>query len=441
MPHRRGTHSRLAITKRHRSYTARRRRREAFSLPPTEHIFTEAVPTNSLSADEPSNVAVLADSVREYTESLEQLGRERLSQQTDSQHLRDGSGLSAALPTRRVLEEIEPVSRELHDIVAIFDTTVDQFGLERLVSSIDGSPSKSVVEDLDRTFHQAATFCRASLAARLNCSTRCSRCGSQIRADLLRGLVAAVNDPDRSLAETVDEGVELGIDRPIPATGLFPTYDKKREDESLQLLRLHQLANYTSVEASSDITENLILEEVNKGRMRRLSESESAATDLTFARMALLTKSPKSPGDPPSYRIVDDYRRNGLNARMSCAETVSLPRLVDLRRTMADLLGGLHSILHSSDTASVFSEEDLLPHFFEYDIASAFRNLFMHPRDRRRLCVRVNGHCYQHLALPFGVRLAPYHWCRFAACVIRLLGKILRCILRDLPYLNLGGLI
>ena len=44
----------------------------------------------------------------------------------------------------------------------------------------------------------------------------------------------------------------------------------------------------------------------------------------------------------------------------------------------------------------------------KFDVESAYRNITVHPSDRYLLGMKWHGHYYVDLALPFGLRLAPY---------------------------------
>ncbi|KAF4646649.1 hypothetical protein FOL46_005351, partial [Perkinsus olseni] len=91
-------------------------------------------------------------------------------------------------------------------------------------------------------------------------------------------------------------------------------------------------ANYKSVEMNQAVTERLIEEEVRLNRMRELSPEEAADPRRVFARMALLEKKSAAAAGPASsadtgqsllsrYRLVEDYKRNGLNEAMHPVET------------------------------------------------------------------------------------------------------------------------
>ncbi|KAF4685942.1 hypothetical protein FOZ60_005921 [Perkinsus olseni] len=358
-----GKRSRTSTTERRRRYTRRRRAESAFLPPPTECGQDPRSPVEK-------NDSSMLPSLQRYVESLTSLGKEHFSA-VSAEPLRDGSGLGARLPSQHTSEALYSEQPDTKLVTDIFVNCVKKNKLELLVQSIHGTPSKEQVSSLERTLTCAASECQAALATALHCSSRKAHCGAPVRADILRKLILALHDPDTSLADQVDEGVSLGVDHAIPKTGLFPEYTKRKEDEALQLLRLQNLANYTSAEEDPSVTEDIILEEVQKGRMIQLSKAEASDPERVFARMALIKK-----GHPS-------------------------------------------------------------PVFFGYDVASAFRNLYVHPSDVHRLCVRVNGKAYQHRALPFGVRLAPFHWCRIAAAVIRILRKLIQCFAPDLPFASL----
>ncbi|KAF4738288.1 hypothetical protein FOZ62_006402, partial [Perkinsus olseni] len=103
-------------------------------------------------------------------------------------------------------------------------------------------------------------------------------------------MLALVEDPDIGLPNSADEGVSLGIDHPAEPTGVYPVFEKKRDDLNLEQLRFRVMANYKSVESNPVVTEKLISDEVALESLRRLNDDEAMDPGRHFAKMALLEK-------------------------------------------------------------------------------------------------------------------------------------------------------
>ncbi|KAF4719493.1 hypothetical protein FOZ63_007393, partial [Perkinsus olseni] len=330
-----------------------------------------------------------------------------------------------------------------------------EFGVDKAIASISGAPSPDQAFLLESKVGQAAAKCSRCLASYLRCSQRSASSGSPIKVELLSALVRALRDKDVTLAQDIDHGLSLGIDRPLEPTGLFPPYSHHDQASALERFHLGIRANYKSVEMNQAVTERLIEEEVRLNRMRELSPEEAADPRRVFARMALLEKKSAAAAGPASsadtgqsllsrYRLVEDYKRNGLNEAMHPVETVSLPALADLQRVTQDFLYTLSlvpgdlprpPVVPGAPVLPTDSQvEALTPTFTSFDISSAFRHLFMCSADRFRLSTSVNGRSFEHRAMPFGTKVAPYHWCRLGACIGRLQRELLHRLLNGVPH-------
>ncbi|KAF4719492.1 hypothetical protein FOZ63_007393, partial [Perkinsus olseni] len=294
------------------------------------------------------------------------------------------------------------------------------FGVDKAIASISGAPSPDQAFLLESKVGQAAAKCSRCLASYLRCSQRSASSGSPIKVELLSALVRALRDKDVTLAQDIDHGLSLGIDRPLEPTGLFPPYSHHDQASALERFHLGIRANYKSVEMNQAVTERLIEEEV---RLNRMHTGQS-----------LLSR----------YRLVEDYKRNGLNEAMHPVETVSLPALADLQRVTQDFLYTLSlvpgdlprpPVVPGAPVLPTDSQvEALTPTFTSFDISSAFRHLFMCSADRFRLSTSVNGRSFEHRAMPFGTKVAPYHWCRLGACIGRLQRELLHRLLNGVPH-------
>ncbi|KAF4652353.1 hypothetical protein FOL47_011139 [Perkinsus chesapeaki] len=293
----RGIRSHTSILTRRKRYSANKRARELLTSPP-----------DGVQDYEISDVGHTLVDITSYIDFLTDLGKEHLAS-TNADPLRDGTGLNALLPSQHLTNALYSLPEVAKDVTNVFVKSVENNNLVDFVGRLKGSPTEKEVKVLEQRFGDAAQQCRSSLAKILHCSTRKSQCGASIRSDILRNLISALHDPDSSLSSEVDAGVSLGISQPLRKTGIFPPYTKKRDAEELQLLRLHQLANYTSASEDASIIEDIISKEIRLGRMKPLSLDEANDPSRVYAKMALIKKI-GSASSKPKYRIVEDYRRN-----------------------------------------------------------------------------------------------------------------------------------
>ncbi|KAF4649372.1 hypothetical protein FOL47_002149, partial [Perkinsus chesapeaki] len=317
MPYRsrRSTAAKLRQKKR---YSARRREKAQIHSPPRTFLRPDYVPYQATGKpwEAPDD-----EMIQGHVDLLLHNGIEKVREQS-SKEVRDGTGVGAPLPSEFVCSSSRDQSLP---ILEVFEESMALFGLPELLKSIKGHPSLDKLKRLDTKFEEAAEHCRRSLCCLLGCSGRKSQCGSPLRPELLQAFIQSLRDLDTSLPHEIDSGVSLGIDEPLEPTGLFPAYSKDAQAVALEELRLRFRANYQSVENNPAVTEELIQDEVKLGRMRQITNVEAADPRRVFARMALLEKKSSIAGssEPLSsrFRIVEDYRRNHLNARMRPSET------------------------------------------------------------------------------------------------------------------------
>ncbi|KAF4677994.1 hypothetical protein FOL47_006941 [Perkinsus chesapeaki] len=300
---------------------------------------------------------------------------------------RDGTGLVAATPSELSRGSCSPNLQRVADLFLAEAKVIEESGL---LSSVCGSLAESQIPNVAAAFNEATGRLVPDLCSLLNCSPRTSSCGSPVRAELGKALCELIGDPDCDIFTQIDEGLSLGVDRPLQPSGIFPAARSKahinREMEVFNLKKAHR--NFSSVEAAPDVCLALLRREVALGRMSELSYFEAQKDPKRlYARMAMI---PKSDG---SYRLIEDHTASSLNDACQLPETCSLPRA-------CDLAAGLKDLYH---TRSGLPPE---PH----------------------AC---------HKALPFGAAASPFHWCRGSASVIRLTNALLRFILAHARFLSI----
>ncbi|KAF4650709.1 hypothetical protein FOL47_000903 [Perkinsus chesapeaki] len=370
---------------------------------------------------------------REHVAQLRKAGHAAVGKQLTDTGFQDGTGLSAKKPSDFAATCCAP---ELPVVASILFEEASAIATLEWFRGLKGAPSGSQAKALETTFSSAAASAVARLCKVLDCSDRSASCGSPIRAPLGSALAKVTNDPDVHLFSEVDVGLNLGVDPPIHPTGTFPPAKSKKDlDKAMEVFNLKRTyQNFASVELRPEICKVILDREVALGRMRRLSAAQaSQASHRLYARMALI---PKSSGE---YRLIEDHSGSGLNAQCSLSETCSLPRSCDIRSGLADLFAGSRapSVCHCR---SVFPRKRLDSYdylFLKYDIASAYRHLFVREVDRPRVSVRLGQDVYESLALPFGAGTSPFHWCRASASLCRIVAACLRCTFGHEKFLSL----
>ncbi|KAF4705949.1 hypothetical protein FOZ62_001656 [Perkinsus olseni] len=246
----RSRRSSAARNRQRRRYTSRLRERTRVRSPP--HVPRTAL-THARSFEAPS-----ADSVLDHVQDLFDRGVEHL-QGKSLAPIRDGTGLGSALPSEFVCSS--PEEQSLQVLSIILDAS-REFGVDKAIASISGAPSPDQAFLLESKVGQAAAKCSRCLASYLRCSQRSASSGSPIKVELLSALVRALRDKDVTLAQDIDHGLSLGIDRPLEPTGLFPPYSHHDQASALERFHLGIRANYKSVEMNQAVTERLIEEEI-----------------------------------------------------------------------------------------------------------------------------------------------------------------------------------
>ncbi|KAF4650549.1 hypothetical protein FOL47_001072, partial [Perkinsus chesapeaki] len=217
------------------------------------------------------------------------------------------------------------------------------------------------------------------------------------------------NDP--KLCEDIDRGMSLGFSGELEPSNVFPPHfstseERVTEDEVLVNLR-RSFRNYRSAESESHTVLSMIQDEVRLGRMRPLSKQEMWDEQRCFSRVAAIPKA-----DCSELRLVEDYRRSKANERIRLVERVCLPRLRDIVKM-------LQHVLYGEDGKKLDMIGAIL------DLKGAYRHVNLLPEERRFCSVVVSQEGeklgFEHLMIPFGVRSAPWGFCRLSSKLLRIL--------------------
>ena len=164
------------------------------------------------------------------------------------------------------------------------------------------------------------------------------------RHELVREIQRRARDPDVHVAKWLKEGAPMGLSATIDPGGLFPLQHGEPEN-TLQDLEVSSVreGNHPSFremhgqETSPGLT--LVQEHVDNG-FGLLLRDKKHAEELCGARVfpAPLGNTTKPKGDGSlKHRLIQDLRRNGVNASVDLPERQVLPRPVDHAKALAKL--------------------------------------------------------------------------------------------------------
>ncbi|KAF4659726.1 hypothetical protein FOL47_007471 [Perkinsus chesapeaki] len=368
-----------------------------------------------------------------HVAELRQRAAAVVAERVDLSGFQDGTGLCAAKPSAFAAV---PCVDGLGAVTALFCEAASTLDRSGVLLGLSGPPTPEQCDRLQEAFCTAIESLVPRLCDLLNCSGESAQCGSPIRAKLGSAIASVTHDPDVHLFSDIDVGLNLGVEPPVRATGVFPPAKSKKDvDKAMEVFNLKRAYhNFSSVELLPEVCRAILSKEVALGRMRRMSFAQaSRSTHRLYARMALI---PKSGGD---YRLIEAHSGSGLNAKCTLCETCSLPRYCDIREGLADLLArdSPTPSCHCCRGRDGVVRKSPEYRFLKYDIASAYRHLFLKESDRARASVRLESEVFENLALPFGAGTSPFHWCRTSAALCRMVASILKCAFGHSKVLSL----
>ena len=157
---------------------------------------------------------------------------------------------------------------------------------------------------------------------------------SPLQPDLWQAWGEEASDPDLCLHDFIRRGAPLGMEVPIPPSGVFPPpvdQEVVNSDPAGEFETLKFLTNYKSVRDQPDEATIEINRYVEKNFAKRVKWSwvkDTLGTTGTVSKMALILKE-KEDGSV-KRRIILDMRRSFGNSRARVEERITLPRLVDV---------------------------------------------------------------------------------------------------------------
>jgi hypothetical protein len=218
-----------------------------------------------------------------------------------------------------------------------------------------------------------------------------------------------LNVEDADFANHLTEGAPLGIREEIPlSNGIWPSIPKKSDNsEPDELLSCHSMTR--SAMTNKKILWKIISDELSEGWITPCKKSESLAS----VKLSILEK--VRPDGSSKYRLIQNFTGNGVNKRCKLTETISLPRLKDVRRVLQTAVDSDMIQKDSNQFENIWCAE--------LDVKSAFRLIPVRKTEQPFLFFDVN--CSEgnfagvHTRLPFGLRVSPYIFSRFAAILVK----------------------
>ena len=206
--------------------------------------------------------------------------------------------------------------------------------------------------------------------------------------------------------KVISEGLPLGIENEIPSSnGIWPLSQKQNEI-------FEQLLNIKSKSVSYKKHFNFVYNELSKElQMGWLSKVKKKKVSKALVKIHVIEKMKLN---KLKLRIILDFKRNKVNSNSILRETINLPNPLDI----------IHMILYLMHFKSI-NKDDLLENslaywFLELDVESAYRHLSISKNERKYLHFYVDrlGRL-EHNRLPFGLKVAPYLYCRFTSVIFR----------------------
>ena len=234
--------------------------------------------------------------------------------------------------------------------------------------------------------------------------------------NILKSLSLIMQDEDRTLFDSLINGVSTGFQNDIPLSGCFPRNDRPADPSSMDSLSAH-FSNWQSATDHPNLTRELVQEEIDKGWVFEY-EGTLAEAQAEFPSGVALGKLgiAISEGRPP--RLVVDQSICGLNQRCHVPERSTLPSAKDIirsypiRGSSADLLG------------------------FSLDIKSAHKRIVIKDSEWGLVGFTLDDRIYFYRVCPFGATFSAAWWSRVGAFILRCFHRLIWLIHVALLYVD-----
>ena len=253
---------------------------------------------------------------------------------------------------------------------------------------------------------------------------------SEVNFRRLRAMAACLEDEDYEfLAEMAGKGVPLGVDEEMPRTPkVFEEkvkWPRELVEEDIQEIWAD---NYESAEAGKEDIYRQVDEEVKRGTIKLMSESEARERYGERLAVAALGAVPKELNSDRVRLIHDGTYSVDVNRRIRVKDRMRFPLIDDAAAVM----------LEGRETAERLGTEERCS--VVYDIKRAHKLVPVVEKDWGLQAFRLPGAnrkgdgVYVHTRGTFGVASAAYYWQRLAATMIRVAHRLGG---RDLGVLHL----
>lgn len=226
------------------------------------------------------------------------------------------------------------------------------------------------------------------------------------RSHLVRGFCLQANDPERYLADWLRDGAPIGVAKPIPESGIFPTLATAPSVDLISSLYAWSggHVNYVSVRENRQGVEAELARLVSKGYIVKFDNWETLSAEykgVIVSKLAAITKI--KPDGTVKLRLIVDMLRSGLNKFVKLNERILLPRIRDVIKDVMSLLGQENSEEDEVELAVV-------------DFVDAYQTIGVHPDERKHQVIAgFDGSYYVMCSVAFGGAGSPLIWGRAAA--------------------------
>ncbi|KAF4650079.1 hypothetical protein FOL47_001456, partial [Perkinsus chesapeaki] len=323
-----------------------------------------------------------------------------------------GAGLASPKPWDKVCPiNIDKAS----ELFRVLQSTISETGLDSFLNDCISSNFPAERENQFNEIIESATQSVLNpVCSILGARADTSEVGSLLRPSVIASLLSLCGEDFQEeseiLEQQINEGCSLGQYEPIPPSTHWPEAKPRRVKE-VELL----LDNYGSAVENCHFLEEILLEEVNLGRMKVFgfaSEFRGVVTPV-----ALIPKGSCPPEKARQrakhFRVIEDYKRSHINQKASnFSQTLSLPKYSDIQMLIQTLLKKGY-------------EQGKPLKAFTLDVKSAFRAVGISPKEAPSLNIRCGDKVFRHLRLAFGHRNSPFCFSRIAGAVHRAIVSLL----------------
>ena len=228
-------------------------------------------------------------------------------------------------------------------------------------------------------------------------------------AEALSKMVNLSHDPDVSVPEWLGTSTPLGIARPIPCHGIFPTLSPQEAEQAARHYAPISLSpvfdNYASYTEYREQADAELDREVHAGFVQMYPTKAALVQGVGPCILSKVGVLVKTKNAKAKVRLIHDLSRSGVNHRIRLPERVVLPRLSDVVHNIVRFL--------KSRSASYGVECAVL------DFSDAFKQLHVDLTEQGFLTGTCTQGFFAYLRVLFGVVSGPLVWGRVAACIVR----------------------